>query len=110
MIGVALSGKTTYVKANFDHERIALSYFDNDRKKEQEYIEKCLIQGKNVAIDDTNLTVTIRKQHIDLAKKYGARVKEILMNTSRELLEKQQRRRRGPFPISASNSTNLRCQ
>ena len=34
MIGVALSGKTTYVKANFDHEEIRLYYFDNNRKKE----------------------------------------------------------------------------
>lgn len=100
MIGVALSGKTTYVKANFDHERIALSYFDNDRKKELEYIEKCLSQGKNVVIDDTNLTAAIRKQHIDLAKKYNAKVRGILMNTSRGLLEKRQRGRWDPFPLS----------
>jgi len=100
MIGVALSGKTTYVKENFNHERIALSYFGNDRKKEMEYIEKCLSQGKSVVIDDTNLTAAIRKQHIDLARKYGARVRGILMNTSRGLLEKRQRSRRDPFPIS----------
>ena len=100
MIGVALSGKTTYVKANFDHERIALSHFDNNRKKEQAYIEKCLSQGKNVVIDDTNLTIEIRKQHIDLAKKYRAQVKGILMNTSRGLLEKRQKSRRDPFPLS----------
>jgi len=100
MIGVALSGKTTYIKANFEHERITLSYFDNDRKKEQEYIEKCLSQGKNVVIDDTNLTAVIRKQHIDLARKYNARVRGILMNTSRGLLEKRQRSRRDPFPLS----------
>lgn len=100
MIGVALSGKTTYVKTNFNHERIALSYFDNDRKKEMEYIEKCIGQGKNVVIDDTNLTVAIRKMHIDLAKKYNAKVRGILMNTSRALLEKRQRSRRDPFPLS----------
>ena len=101
MIGVALSGKTTYIKANFEHERIALSYFDNDRKKEQEYIEKCLSQGKSVVIDDTNLTAVIRKQHIDLARKYNARVRGVLMNTSRGLLEKRQRSRCDPFPLSA---------
>ena len=74
MVGVALSGKTTYVKSNFDHERIALSYFDNDRKKELEYIGKCLSKGQNVVIDDTNLTEAIRKQHIDLARKHNAKV------------------------------------
>lgn len=100
MIGVALSGKTTYVKANFDHERIALSFFDNDRKKEQKYIEECLKEGKSIVIDDTNLTISIRKQHIDLAKKHGATVKGIFMNTSRGLLEKRQGSRRDPFPLS----------
>ncbi len=100
MIGVALSGKTTYSKTNFDHERVTLSYFDNSRKKEQEYMEKCLSQGKNIVIDDTNLTASIRKQHIDLAKKYNAKVRGILMNTSRVLLEKRQKSRRDPFPLS----------
>ncbi|WP_255465340.1 AAA family ATPase [Nitrosopumilus sp. b3] len=100
MIGVALSGKTTYIKANFDHERVALSFFDNDRKKELKYIEKCLGEGKSVVIDDTNLTSNIRKQHIDLAKKYNAKVRGILMNTSRGLLEKRQKSRREPFPLA----------
>ena len=50
MIGVALSGKTTYVKANFDHEEIRLYYFDNNRKKEMDYIEQCLKQGKNIVV------------------------------------------------------------
>jgi len=100
MIGVALSGKTTYVKANFDHERIALSYFDNDWKNEIEYIEKCLSQGKSIVVDDTNLTIAIRKQHIDLARKYNAMVRGVLMNTLRGLLEKRQRSRRDPFPLS----------
>ena len=100
MIGVALSGKTTYSKTNFDYERVALSYFDNSRKKEQEYVDKCMSQGKNVVIDDTNLTVAIRKQHIDIAKKYNAKVRGILMNTSRALIEKRQRSRRDPFPLS----------
>jgi len=59
MIGVALSGKTTYIKSNFDHKRISLSFFDYNRKKELEYIENCLIQGKNIVIDDTNLTEAI---------------------------------------------------
>jgi len=100
MIGVALSGKTTYIKANFDHERVALSFFDNNRKKELEYIKECLKAGKSVVIDDTNLTISIRKQHIDLAKKYNAKVRGILMNTSRVLLEKRQKSRHDPFPLT----------
>lgn len=101
MIGVALSGKTTYVQSNFSHERIALSQFDNERKDELEYIEKCLIKGINVVIDDTNLTEAIRKKHIDLGKKYGAKIRGIFMNTSQGILEKRQRSRREPFPLTA---------
>lgn len=100
MVGVALSGKTTYIKANFDHERVALSFFNNSRKKELEYIEECLKAGKSVVIDDTNLTAAIRKQHIDLARKHGAKVRGVLMNTSMGLLEKRQKSRRDPFPLA----------
>lgn len=100
MVGVSLSGKTIYIKSNFNHERIALSHFDNDRKKELEYIEKCLNKGKSMVVDDTNLTAEIQRKHIDLALKYNARVRGVLMNTSRGLLEKRQRSRRDPFPLS----------
>lgn len=99
MIGVALSGKTTYIKANFNHERVSLSFFDNNRKKELEYVKECLRAGKSVVIDDTNLTTVIRKQHIDLAKRYNAKIRGIFMNTSMGLLEKRQRSRRDPFPL-----------
>jgi predicted kinase len=100
MIGVTLSGKTTYRKANFNHEPVALSYFDNNRKKELEHIEEHLKEGKSVVVDDTNLTTMIRKQHIELAKKYRAKVRGIFMNTSRGVLEKRQRGRRDPFPLA----------
>lgn len=99
MIGIALSGKTTYIKANFNHERVSLSFFDNNRKKELEYVKECLKAGKSVVIDDTNLTTVIRKQHIDLAKRYNAKIRGIFMNTSMGLLEKRQRSRRDPFPL-----------
>jgi len=103
MIGVALSGKTTYVKANFDHEVIRLSYFENNRKKEIEHIEDCLKEGKSVVIDDTNLTMSIRKQHIDLAKKYHAKVIGVFMNTSIGLLHQRRMRRNEQFPLVAIN-------
>lgn len=100
MIGVALSGKTTYRKANFNYEVVALSYFNNNRKKEFQYIEECLKEGRSIVVDDTNLTISLRKQHIDLAKKFNARVREIFMNTSAALLEQRQKRRRDSIPLS----------
>lgn len=100
MIGIALSGKTTYRKANFKHETVQLGYFDNKRAKELEYIESCLKEGKNVVVDDTNLTRKIRKQHIDLAKKYHAFVIGVFLNTSLELIQKRRLRRHEPFPLT----------
>ncbi len=103
MIGIALSGKTSFRKANFDHEVVQLSYFGNNRKKELEYIEDCLKQGKNVVVDDTNLTRNIRKMHIDLAKKYDAQVIGIFMNTSVGLIEQRRTRRNEQFPMAVIN-------
>lgn len=61
MIGVALSGKTTYREVNFtNHEVIALSYSDNNRNEEMRVIEGYLKEGKNIVVDDTNLTRKIR--------------------------------------------------
>jgi len=103
MIGIALSGKTTYRKSNFEHEVVQLSYFNNNRKKELEYIEDCLKEGKSVVVDDTNLTQEIRKTHIDLAKKYNAQVIGIFMNTSRGLIDQRRMRRSDQLPMAVIN-------
>lgn len=103
MIGVALSGKTTYRKTNYNHKVVQLSYFDNNRKKELEYIENCLQQGKSIVVDDTNLTEKIRKMHIDLAKKYNAKVIGIFMNTSVGLIQQRRFRRNNQFPMVVIN-------
>ena len=103
MIGIALSGKTTFRKANFDHEVDQLSYFRKNRKKELKYIEDCLKEGKNVVVDDTNLTRNIRKLHIDLAKKYDAQIIGIFMNTSVGLIEQRRTRRNEQFPMAVIN-------
>jgi predicted kinase len=104
MIGVALSGKTTYREVNFtNHEVIALSYSDNNRNEEMRVIEEYLKEGKNIVVDDTNLTRKIRQMHIDLAKKYSAKIIGIFMNTSSNLLHQRQQRRHNPFPLVAIN-------
>ena len=89
MIGITLSGKTTYRKGNFEHEVIALSDFSNNRKKELECVEECLKEEKSIVIDDTNLTKEIRKSHIDLAKKYNAKIIGIFMNSDIGLIRKR---------------------
>lgn len=103
MIGIALSGKTTYRKANFEHEIVQLSYFGNNRKKELENIEQLLKQGKSVVVDDTNLTRAIRKSHIDLAKKYSAQVIGIFLNTSIGLIHQRRLRRHDQLEMVVIN-------
>jgi len=103
IIGVALSGKTTYVKANFDYEEIRLCYFDNNRKKEMNYIEQRLKQGKSIVVVDTYLTKDIRKMHIDMAKKYSAKMIGIFMNTSIVLLHQRRMSRNEQFPLVVIN-------
>ena len=103
MIGIALSGKTTYRKSNFEHNVVQLSYFNNNRKLELETIEKYLKEGKSVVVDDTNLTRKIRKSHIDLAKKYNATVIGIFMNTSRGLIDQRRMRRSDQLPMAVIN-------
>ena len=93
MIGVVLSGKTTYRKRNFEHEVSDLSMFGNIRKNELEYVEKCLKKGKSIVVDDTNLTKKIRKLHIDLAKKHHAKIVGIFMNTSIGLIKQRRWKR-----------------
>ena len=103
MIGIALSGKTTYRKANFEHEIVQLSYFGNNRKKELEHIEQLLKQGKSVVVDDTNLTREIRKSHIDLAKKYNAQTIGIFLNTSIGLIHQRRWRRHDQLDMVVIN-------
>jgi len=51
-------------------------------------IEEYLKEGKNIVVDNTDLTRKIRKVHIDMAKKYGSKIIGIFMNTTLNLLLK----------------------
>ncbi len=87
MIGSTLSGKTTHSRRNYqDHEHISLADTNFNRKLEMNLIEGCLKLGKNIVVDDTNLTRKIRKPHIELARKYNSRVVGIYMNTPKDVL------------------------
>lgn len=87
MIGSTLSGKTTHARKNFqDHEHISLADNSFNRKLEMNLIEGYLKRGKNIVVDDTNLTRKIRKPHIELARKYNSCVIGIYMNTPRDVL------------------------
>jgi len=62
-------------------------------------MEECLKEWRSIVVDDTDLIISLRKQHIDLAKKFNARVRGIFMNTTTALLEQRQKRRRDSIPL-----------
>lgn len=119
MVGIAGSGKTTLAKTEFpSFERVSLDEIrmlphweqhrlmelyrpdglptptSKKRRIEHVLVDVALQQGKEIVIDDTNLTAAIRSHHIIHAKKYGYSVHAIFFqNTSRAY--KQNKKRNG---------------
>lgn len=105
MVGLSSSGKTMYSKSHYhDYERISLDEIKNhSRSLESKLIEEKLRNGKNIIVDDTNLSKKIRSQHITLAKKYGARITAIHLQTSIGLIKTRNWRKHPPLPDKAIN-------
>ena len=120
MVGIAGSGKTTLSKIAFpSHTHISLDVLktipplekinilarhkdlscctglSNDRKRECVLLHKSLNAGRNIVIDDTNLTKDIRARHISTAHEYGAVVRAVhFTNTSQAINYNKKRMRR----------------
>ena len=108
MVGISGSGKTTLSKLAFpNHMHISLDALRmiptpekidilerhrdmpccngllNERKRECVLLHKYLSEGRNVVIDDTNLTRDIRARHISTAQSYGGIIRAVYFtNTS----------------------------
>lgn len=130
MSGIPGSGKTTLASAQYRgferislddirrldgsiHRRLAESYKpdglpvppSNNRKAEHMLIDAALRAGRNVVIDDTNLTTTIRMPHIRHAARYRYAVHAVsFSNFGRAMLQNRTRkgRERVPDGIMAS--------
>ena len=100
LVGIAASGKTTFCKQFFsNHFRISLDEIEkHSRTKQAQIFENNLKLGKNIIIDDTNLTRKIRSMHIKLAKKYDAELKAIFFNYSMDRIELQNSKREKSLP------------
>ena len=123
MIGIPGSGKTTISQIAFpNHANISLDkikkfptakkyellnrYAVNDslppnqklsmgRSIEHVMINDALKDGKNVVIDDTNVTREIRRRHIRLASQYGATINAIFFQNIQKAYEQNRTRREG---------------
>jgi len=95
LIGVAGSGKTTFCKKFLPHhEHISLDNIqDHNRREEFSLIEMNLKEGKNIVIDDTNLTRRIRHNHIMRIKKHNALIVGVFFDLSIQRIQLQNSRR-----------------
>lgn len=91
LIGVAGSGKTAFCKKFLPyHEHISLDNIkDHDREEEFKLIDRILQDGKNIVIDDTNLTRKIRNDHIVRIKKHNARIIAVFFDLSMQRIKLQ---------------------
>lgn len=94
-IGIAGCGQTTFCKKLFPyHEHISLDNIrDHNREEEFKLIDRILQDGKNIVIDDTNLTRKIRHDHIVRIKKHNARIVAVFFDLSMQRIQLQNSRR-----------------
>ena len=102
MVGISGSGKTTLSKLAFPHhahvsldvlrmiptpekvdmleqhrDMLCCKELSNEKKRECVLLHKYLLEGRNIVIDDTNLTKDIRERHISTAQSYGGVVRAV---------------------------------
>ena len=109
MLGIPGSGRTTYARAKlrghtyvsidavrnnmswrpkrralimrYDAERpVHLDRMSGNKKAECVLVDDALAAGRNVVVDDTNLTRKIRRPYVVLARKHGIRVRVVFFN------------------------------
>ncbi len=125
MIGIQGSGKTTLARQEFpDHAHVSLDiikgfpytkkleirkrYTPDDaglspypisKNRQVEYVimRESLDTGRDVLVDDTNVTRRIRLQHICLARRYGAEVSAIFFTNIQRAYSQNQLRKK-PIP------------
>ena len=78
-IGLQASGKSTYYRLHLSntHVHVSKDRFRNNRRparRQAELITEALAAGRSVVVDNTNATVGLRRELIDLSRSHGATV------------------------------------
>ena len=82
MVGLPGSGKSIYVRNNFDkHYGIVNQDECGTRKKCDKALQILLDNGMSVVIDATNYTSEMRAHYIEIARQHNYKVRCIIMNT-----------------------------
>ncbi len=79
LMGLQASGKSTFYRRHLagTHVLVSKDLFRNNRRRthrQAHLITEALSAGRSVAVDNTNATVELRKELIELARTHGATV------------------------------------
>ena len=86
-VGYPGSGKSFYTDSNIVNN--GYIYVNQDTLKTQpkclKMVVKACSEGSSVVVDNTNPSVEVRKKYIDIAKKYGYRIRCLYFDTSQNI-------------------------
>lgn len=83
MVGSPASGKSTFVKLYFSDYKIINQDTLKTKLKCLSMTEQMLKENENIIVDNTNPTKEVRKEYIDLAKKYNYSVRIFIKESTR---------------------------
>lgn len=79
LIGLQASGKSTFYRRHLaaTHALVSKDLLRNNRRparRQAHLVAESLVAGRSVAVDNTNVTVELRKELIELGRAHGATV------------------------------------
>lgn len=100
-VGYQASGKSTYYKQKLSHLPVVSKDLmtGNKNKKQILQLEQLLSAGKDVVLDNTNLSLEERTSPIQIAKKYGAKVTCVWFTTPFEQCLERNSQRQGKAKV-----------
>ena len=100
MIGLQASGKSTFARSRFGAtyqyvSRDLLRNNSNPSRRQRQLIEAALQQGLSVVVDNTNPTIEVRKEIIDVCRLYAAEITGYYFEVQLKQCLKRNRAREG---------------
>lgn len=113
MIGIQGSGKSTFYQKYLKEEYIRINLDTlKTRHREQLLMHRCIEDGRNFAIDNTNPTKADRQRYIPLAKEAGYRIIGYFMESKLQPCIERNNQRTGnaKIPAAAIAATSNKLQ
>ena len=102
MIGIQGSGKSTFYHSQLANDFVHINLDSlKTRYQEQLAIERCVQQGQNYAVDNTNPTKEDRKRYITVAKQAGYQIVGYFMESKLQSCIERNNLRTGTAKIPA---------